>query len=251
MRDAKCGIQDGAGRRSLLEEYAAEIAAFTKVTGRLAANRYVTGYGGNAAWKLKDDLILITPTMVNKGEITKDDVVFINRAGDTVEGKRRPTGERPMYLKFFEARPDIVSVIHCHAPGVCAFAIMDGPNLLMRPFFPETSHEVGPVPVVPYAEPLTQQLANNFEPVIRKYNSFLMENHGLVTMSPQSIDYTMMNVELLEMSACSILQALASGRALKELSREAIRGLDNVMKERKCPMFGAPGMYSSLVELYF
>lgn len=236
---------------SLFERYAAEIAAFTKVTGRLAANMYVTGYGGNAAWKLEDDVILITPTMLNKGEITDKDVVFINRAGDTVEGTRRPTGERPMYLKFFEERPDIVSVIHCHAPNVGAFAIMKGENLLMRPFFPEVAHEVGPVPVVPYAEPITQKLADNFSPFLQKYNSFLMENHGLVTMSPESITYTLMNVELLEMSAYSILQALAAGRELKELSREAIRDLDNVMKTRNCPMFGAPGVYASLEELFF
>jgi ribulose-5-phosphate 4-epimerase/fuculose-1-phosphate aldolase len=104
---------------------------------------------------------------------------------------------------------------------------------------------------VPYAQPLTQELADNFEPFIRKYNSFIMENHGLVTMSPEGVEYTMMNVELLEMSACSILQALATGRELKELPREAIEGLDNVMKERNCPMFGAPEVYDSLVELYF
>ncbi len=236
---------------SLFATYADEIQQFTKVTGKLAANMYVTGYGGNAAWKLEDDLVLITPTMMNKGEITEKDVVFINMAGDIVEGTRRPTGERPMYIKFFNDRPDINAVIHCHAPSVCSFAIMDGPNLLMRPFFPETSHEVGPVPVVPYGEPLTQQLADNFEPYIRKYNSFIMENHGLVTMSPEGIEYTMMNVELLEQSAYSILQAMASGRQLKELTREAIEGLDNVMKERNCPMFGAPGEYDSLVELYF
>mgnify|MGYP000238804027 CR=1 FL=1 len=242
---------NGSGRRPLSRKYAAEVAAFIKVTGRLAANQFVTGYGGNAAWKLAEDLILITPTMVNKGEIAAKDVVFVNRSGETVEGLRRPTGELPMYLKFFEDRPDIVSVIHCHAPSVCAFAILDGPNLLMRPFFPEVAHEVGPVPVVPYAEPLTQKLADHFEPFIRRYNSFLMENHGLVTMSPAPIEYTMMNVELLEMAARSILQALATGRTLKELSREAIRGLDNVMKQRKCPMFGAPGTYRSLEELYF
>jgi len=236
---------------SLSDKYADQIAQFVKVTNRLAANMYVTGYGGNAAWKLEDDLILITPTMVNKGDITKDDLVFINMAGDTVGGSRRPTGERPMYIKFFNDRPDIQSIIHCHAPNVGAFAITEGENLLMRPFFPETSHEVGPVPVVPYAQPLTQQLADNFEPFIRKYNSFIMENHGLVTMSPEGIDYTMMNVELLEMSAYSILQALAAGRELKELSREDIANLDNVMKERNCPMFGAPGVYESLVELYF
>ncbi len=233
------------------EKYSNEIKQFVKVTGRLASNMYVTGYGGNAAWKLEDDLILITPTMMNKGDITAQDVVFITMAGDTIEGARRPTGERPMYLNFFRDRPDIESVIHCHAPNVGAFAIMKGENLLMRPFFPETAHEVGPVPVVPYGEPLTQALADNFKPLLQKYNSFLMENHGLVTMSPESIEYTMMNVELLEMSAYSILQVLAAGRELKELTREAIRGLDNVMKERNCPMFGAPGVYASLEELYF
>jgi L-fuculose-phosphate aldolase len=236
---------------SLLEKYAEEIGQFVKVTGKLAANMYVTGYGGNAAWKLENDLILITPTMVNKGDITQDDVVFINMAGNTIGGTRRPTGERPMYVKFFNDRPDIKSIIHCHPPSVGAFAITKGENLLMRPFFPETSHEVGPVPVVPYAQPLTQELADNFEPFIRKYNSFIMENHGLVTMSPEGIAYTMMNVELLEMSATSILQALATGRELKELTREAIEGLDNVMKQRNCPMFGAPDQYKSLAELYF
>ena len=236
----------------LLEKYADEVALFVKACHKLSANMYVTGYGGNMAWKLEDDVILITPTKMNKGDITKEDLVFINRAGDTIEGTRRPTGERPMYLKFFADRPDIVSVIHCHAPNVGAFAIMDGPNLLMRPYFPETSHEVGPVPLVKYAEPLTQELANNFEPFIQKYNSFLMENHGLVVMSPDSIEWTMMNVELLEMSAYSILQALGTGSVrLKELSRKDLEGLDNVMKERNCPMFGAPGVNKSLVDLYY
>ena len=235
----------------LLEKYANEAALFVKVCHKLSANMYVTGYGGNMAWKLEEDVILITPTKMNKGDVTAKDLVFINRAGDTIEGTRRPTGERPMYLKFFADRPDIVSVIHCHAPNVGAFAIMDGPNLLMRPFFPETSHEVGPVPLVPYAEPLTQELADNFAPFIQKYNSFLMENHGLVIMSPDSIEWTMMNVELLEMSAYSMLQTLAAGRELKELSRKDIEGLDNVMKERNCPMFGAPGVNKSLVDLYY
>lgn len=234
-----------------VEKYADEVAAFIKVTGRLAHRMYVTGYGGNAAWRLEANLILITPTKMNKGDITADDLVFINMVGDTVEGARRPTGERPMYLKFFNDRSDVESVIHCHPPHVGALAIIDGSNLLMRPFFPETAHEVGPVPVVPYGQPLTQRLADNFEPFIQRYNSFLMENHGLVTMSAKSIDYTMMNVDLLEMSACSILQAMATGRKLKELSREAIKGLDQVMQQRNDPMFGAPGVHESLVDLYF
>ncbi|MEI7900629.1 MAG: class II aldolase/adducin family protein [bacterium] len=232
-------------------KYKKEIATFLKVCHKLAANMYVTGYGGNLAWRLEDNLILITPTMRNKGDVQQEDVVFIDKKGNTVEGSRKPTGEKWMYLKFFEERPDIKSVLHCHAPNVGAFAIMKGPNLLMRPFFPETTHEVGPVPLVPYAEPITQELADKFSPFLQKYNSFLMENHGLVVMSADSIEWTLMNVELLEMSAYSILKVLASGRKPKELSRQAVRELDNVMKKRNCPMFGAPGKYQSLVELYF
>jgi ribulose-5-phosphate 4-epimerase/fuculose-1-phosphate aldolase len=63
-----------------------------------------------------------------------------------------------MYINFFKRRPDIVSVLHCHPPYTNAFAITQQENLLMRPMFPETTTEVGPVPVVPYGEPLTQRL---------------------------------------------------------------------------------------------
>ena len=236
---------------TLIEKYSSEAEEFLKVCHSLSAKMYVTGYGGNLAWKLEEDVIMITPTMMNKGNIQKQDLVFITGKGDTIEGTKRPTGEKWMYLKFFEERPDIKSVLHCHAPSVGSFAIMKDQDYLMRPYFPETTHEVGPVPTVPYAEPITKKLADNFSPYLQKYNSFLMENHGLVTMSPDSITWTHMNVELLEMSAYSILQALATGAELKELPVDAVRDLDNVMKTRSCPYFGAPGMYESLVDIYF
>ncbi|OGV37011.1 MAG: hypothetical protein A2X48_04145 [Lentisphaerae bacterium GWF2_49_21] len=232
------------------KKYSNEVSLFVKVCGRLAKNTFVTGYGGNLAWKLEKDLILITPTQINKGDITDDDLVFINRKGETVEGKRKPTGEKPMYLKFFEERPDVVSVLHCHPPCVCAFAIMKGKNWLMRPFYPETATEVGPVPVVPYAEPLTQQLAKNFSPYLQKYNSFIMENHGLVTMTRADIYWTLLTVELLESSANSMLKCLSAG-SLKELDKQAVKNLWNVMKTRNLPLFGAPGENKSLEDMYF
>jgi L-fuculose-phosphate aldolase len=236
---------------SYLKKYTNEVQKFLKACHSLAANKYVTGYGGNLAWKLEDDVILITPTMMNKGDIREADLVFINMKGDTIEGTRRPTGEKYMYLKFFEERPDIKSVLHCHAPSVGAFAIMEGPQYLMRPYYPELTHEVGPVPLVPYAEPITPQLAEMFSPFLQKYNTFLMEKHGVVCMSPDSIEWTYMNVELLEMSAYSILRALMTGHKLKELTFQEVKDLDNVVKKRTCPMFGAPGVHNSLTDLYF
>lgn len=233
------------------KKYQNEILTFVKVCHKLASMHYVTGYGGNLAWKLEEDLILITPTMMNKGEIQTEDVVFINHAGEIIEGKRKPTGEKLMYLKFFNERPDIVSVLHCHAPNVGSFAISKGKNWLMRPFYPETVTEVGPVPLVPYAEPLTDELAKNFSPFLQKYNSFLMQNHGLVTMSHDHIEWTLFNVELLEETAYSILMALSAGCELQEIDKEGVINLGNVMTSRGLPLFGAPGVNKTLEDMYF
>ncbi len=235
---------------SCVEQYRQQTESFVSVCHSLAANMYVTAHGGNLAWKLDENLLLVTPTRLNKGEVGPDDVVFVDAEGNKVEGGREPTGELPMYLNFFRQRPDVVSVIHCHPPMTGAFAIMKGPNWLMRPVFPETVTEVGPVPVVPYGEPLTQRLADNFTPLLDKYNAFLMENHGLVIMSPRDITWTRMMVELLEMTSAALLPALAAGE-VKEISKEDVANLDNVMKTRGLPMFGAPGVNSSLVDVYF
>lgn len=234
----------------LREKYAEQVKLFIGVCHRLAKNLYVTSQGGNLAWKLEENLLLITPTKLNKGTVQSEDVVFIDLKGQVIEGTRKPTGETPMYLKFFSERPDIVSVIHCHPQATCALAILKGKNWLMRPLFPEMTIEIGPVPVVPYAEPLTEELAENFVPFLPKYNSFIMENHGLVGMTRGDIEWTMLLVEELESTAHSVILALQAG-GIKELDREAVRRLSNVMRTRSLPLPGAPGVVQSLEDLYF
>jgi len=234
----------------LMEKYSVQVEKFIWACGKLASNLYVTSCGGNLAWKLEEDLVLITPTKMNKGDLLPEDLVFIDLKGKVIEGIHKSTGETPMYLKFFEMRKDIVSVIHCHPPAVCAMAISKEKNWLMRPFYPETVTEVGPVPVVPYAEPLTEDLAQTFEPFLPRYDTFIMQNHGLVSMTRSGIKETMMNVELLEMSTQSILLALQAGE-IHELEREHVRNLSNTMHTRDLPLFGAPGVNKSLEDLYF
>jgi L-fuculose-phosphate aldolase len=235
---------------TLLNEHRQKAEVFLKVCHKLSKLMYVTGHGGNAAWKLGPDLMLITPTQMNKGDITMEDLVFLDMAGNKKEGSRRPTGETPMYINFFKSRPDVKSVVHCHPPYTNAFAITKRENLLMRPIFPETTTEVGPVPVVPYGEPLTQRLADNFNPYLSRYNAFLMENHGLVIMSPWDIEWCMMTTELLEMTSVTLTASAAFG-PVKEISKEDVRNLDNIMEKRGLPLFGAPGVNKSLLDLYY
>lgn len=91
-----------------VEKYSTQVEIFLTVCGKLASNHYVTSCGGNLAWKLEEDLLLITPTKMNKGDILLEDLVFIDLKGKVVEGKRWPTGGTPVYLKFFNMRRDII-----------------------------------------------------------------------------------------------------------------------------------------------
>lgn len=233
-----------------VDKYKSKVEQFINVCKRLSEKMYVTSHGGNLAWKLEDDLILITPTRITKSDITHEDLVFIDINGNKLEGIREATGEILIYLNIFRERLDVVSIIHCHPPYTNAFAIIKGKNWLMRPIFPETVVEVGPVPLIPYEEPLTQKLADNFKPLLDKYNAFLMENHGLVIISPHDIPRNFQLIEILESTSISILHALSVGK-VKEISKKEVKKLENTMKTRKLPMFGAPGVNKSLVDLYF
>ncbi|MGA2613761.1 MAG: class II aldolase/adducin family protein [Spirochaetia bacterium] len=233
----------------LVRQHKREVDEFLQVCRALGERMYVTSHGGNLSTRLHEDLYLITPTCMSKSALTARDLVFIDSAGTVIEGVRQPTGETPLYLRFFRDRPDVRSVIHCHPPFTNAFAILKRGDWLMRPVFPETVIEVGPVPVVPYGEPLTTELADGFAPFLPKYNAFLMENHGLVLISPEGIARTMQLIEILEETAITLLQALAVGE-IKELPKEALRGLENTRRKRKLPMIGAPGENDSIEQLY-
>lgn len=234
---------------SLQKKYSQETNTFIKVCRGLATDRFVTSEGGNLALKLEDDLLMITPTRVPKQDITPEDIVFIDLDGARVEGSRKPTGETPMYLGFFKERPDIKSALHCHAPYANAFAITKSENLLMKPIFPEAVIEVGPVPIVPYAVPLSQRLADNFKPFLPKYNSLIMENHGQVIVTPQDISWAYSMVQLLEMTAMHLIHASKLGD-IKELTEADLIELDGVMKTRGLILTGKPGVNKSLMDAY-
>jgi len=234
----------------LRDTHKEKVDEFLKICYLLADRRFVTSHGGNLAYKVEEKVILITPTRRYKDILIPEDLVFVDMEGNTLEGNRKPTGEMPMYLNLFKERPDIQSAIHCHPLYANTFAITKGTNWLMRPVFPEMVIEAGPVPVVPYGEPLTQELADNFKPFLQKYNIFLMESHGMTAISPMDLTRLMHIIDMIEVSSVSILHALANGE-VKEISRKEVENLSNTMVTRKLPMIGAPGANKSLLELYY
>lgn len=234
----------------LVEKHRDKVDEFLNICMWLADRKFVTSHGGNLTYKVEENVLIITPTRRYKNMLKPEDLVFIDMEGNILEGTRKPSGEMPMYLNMFQARPDIISAIHCHPLYANAFTIMKGTNWMERPVFPELIIEAGPIPIIPYGEPISQELADNFKPYLQNYNTFLMENHGLTAISAHDLTRLMHIIDMIEISAISILSALAVGE-IKEISREEVENLSRTMVTRKLPMIGAPGANKSFVDLYY
>lgn len=232
------------------EKYSAQIEELVRASNRLAEVGFVTSQGGNLSIRVEENLVLITPTKVAKGAIKFDDICAVDMEGHTLLAApgRKPTSEWPFHIRILTNRPDVKGVVHAHPPILTGFAIAGG-DWLQRPFLPEPVIEVGPMVMVPYAMPGSDELARNFDPVITKSNGFLMENHGAIMISSEGAWRAVEFLEMQENAAKSILVSKILGNA-KTIATKDVDELENVVKQREIPMPGLPGVVKTLSDIF-
>ena len=236
----------------LQKKFEKEIDELARASNRIASLGYVTSHGGNVSYRAAENVIVITPTKVPKADVKFDDVCLIDLKGNILfasEG-RKPTGEWPFHVDILNKRTDLNALIHAHPPYLTGLAIAHD-DTLSKPLLPEPVTEVGPVLHVPYAEPLSQELADAFDPLLYKTNAWLMLNHGVLIGSYEGIWRGTELLELIEATAQSVAIAATVGE-IKTLSREEVKKLDNVNLKRNLPFPGGPkGGAKSLTDVFF
>ena len=70
----------------------------------------------------KRGLIVIKPSGVPYETMTLADMVVVDMAGNTVEGKWRPSSDTPTHLVLYAAFPDCGGIVHTHSRWATAFA---------------------------------------------------------------------------------------------------------------------------------
>ena len=89
--------------------------------------------GGNLSIKDSDGNVWITPGSVDKGTLTRKDIICVHPDG-TMEGPHKPSSELPFHLSVYKMRPDLNAVLHAHPPALVAFSIVrKTPNLDLLP----------------------------------------------------------------------------------------------------------------------
>lgn len=187
---------------------------------------WVAANDGNVSVRRDDGTIVCTPSGVSKREIEPDMLVVIDSAGRVVEGDRRPSTEMAMHLRCYADREDVRAVVHAHPPYATAFAAadraLDGYGLI------ETVLTVGAVPVVPFAMPGTDDVAEAIAPYLSHHDALLLRAHGALTVGGD-LRTAYYRMESLEHFAKISLAAHQLG-GMKDLPRHDI---DTLMQRRE------------------
>jgi L-fuculose-phosphate aldolase len=186
---------------------------------RIYRYRMTTTSGGNLSIREENGDVWITPARVDKGGLTRDDIVRV-RADGTVLGHRRASSELPIHQQIRERRPELGGIVHAHPVALVAFSLAhEVPNTRL---FHQAWRVCGEVGFAPYELPGTSALgASVADTFARGHDCAILENHGVVTAGV-NLQEAFRRFETLEFTAKTIIKARLLGGEVKFLSDDEL-----------------------------
>src|SRR5579871_4815228 len=124
---------------------------------RIYRYRMTTTSGGNISIREENGDVWITPARVDKGALTRDDIVFV-RADGSSEGRRPPSSELPLHQAIYRARPDLGGIVHAHPTALVAFSLVhQAPDTSL---FHQSRHVCGEAGFAAYELPGSEALGH-------------------------------------------------------------------------------------------
>ena len=166
---------------------------------------------------------LMKPHSRGLDEITLDNIVVCNLAGEKVGGSGRRHSEVYIHSEIYNARPDVMSVIHTHPTHAVALSATG------RPVLPISQPGVAFADGVPYfTETIdlirTQDMGLGVARALGPHKAVLLRNHGVAVVGACIEEATVLAL-LLE-DACKIqLLAQASGGVGEVFEPDSIQRL--------------------------
>jgi L-fuculose-phosphate aldolase len=211
------------------EEIKAEIVAVGK---KLWQRAYVDGNGGNISYRIGENRVICTPTLLSKADLTPDDLCLVDLEGNQIVGCRPRTSEILMHLEIYKAEPKAKGVVHCHPPHATAYAITG--RVPPTCVIPEQEVFVGRVALVPYQTPGTREFADAIIPFVKDHNSILLQNHGIVCWA-DTVTHAEWHAEVLDTYCQTLMLATQLGAPLTHIPNEKAVDLMDIKKRLGLP----------------
>lgn len=137
--------------------------------------------GGNLSVRDEEGNIWITPSGIDKGSLTPEDIVCVSPDG-ICHGKHAPSCELPFHSGVYRLRPDVRAILHAHPPVPVSFSIVR--RLPLQDLVCATAQ--GEMSMAGYDVPGSAALGEKVCRVFAKgQNIAMMENHGVCVVAPE------------------------------------------------------------------
>jgi len=172
---------------------------------------------GNLSWRIDDNRALLTASRSWMAELTADQVVVCRIADGTVLGDGTPSAESRFHLGLLRARPDVNVVLHFQSPCATVLGCTACEQVNFN-VIPEVPYYIGPIAVVPYIAPGSDELAQAVVVAMAGHDMAILRNHGQVTVG-QTLADAIQRAAFFEL-ACEVI--VRGGDAVERLSDESI-----------------------------
>lgn len=141
-----------------------------------------TTSGGNLSMMDTEGNIWITPAGVDKGTLTRKDMVCVHPDG-SCEGFHQPSSELPFHASVYKMRPDLKAVLHAHPSALLAFSVVRKvPDLDLLPAVRSICSDVR---IAAYGVPGSNDLGDKIGSVFSEgCDMAILENHGVCIGAP-------------------------------------------------------------------
>lgn len=152
--------------------------------------------------------ILMTPHDFSYEQMTTDDVLALDLAGNVIEGNREPSHESQVHLAVYERRADAMGIVHAEPIYTNLFGVL---HKSIAPLHVGTLIDVrGEVPVMPFAPSGSRQFGYDMLEVMGDRNAVVWANHGMLALG-DSLQKAIHCTVMVEISAQLYHMALQHG----------------------------------------
>ena len=192
-----------------IKRFAAERQAVADLMTRLYNCRLTTTSGGNISLRLTDEVFCITPSKLDKANLTGELIAVVTMEGENLTPHLSLSIESEMHRQALLAREDIQAVVHAHPCYASAFTAVRRP--INTKLLAESWFLLEQPAFASYERMGTTNLAHKVAESLQTANVILMENHGVLTVGKTLIEAFDL-IEVLENSAkmTFITETLAS-----------------------------------------
>ena len=176
---------------SIANDQQSEVEALCATARWCYARGWVPATSGN--FSVRDgEHILITPTGLDKGTLTPDDLLKIDPEGRAVAGKGKPSAETGLHTVIYRERPKAHAILHVHTIwntllssrfAEAGYAAIEGYELLKGLAGVTTHEHLEKVPIIRNSQDYGLLSANLTEALdgFPGAHGVLLSRHGLYT----------------------------------------------------------------------